>query len=363
MLLRRLAALLACVAALAPRATRPGRALQIPRGGARDDGGYYAALGLDSKCSQRDVDKAYRRKSLRCHPDKGGDPEEFKKLNEAREVLSDPAKRKQYDRFGKAGVDGPGGMPQGNPFAGFSQGGNNAQAQQMFEQMFGGFGSAFGDAFGGMGGFGRPQPRRFAITVSLDDCFTGRTLSVALENNVRCRVKLAPGAGEGDVVKARAGDAVVQFELREAPHALYKRRGADLLLDARISLGDALGGGPAVDVARPDGSTFRVKLAREGDVLKHGALRCVEGEGMPVRGAPGKRGRLFLRVVVEFPDALDLDPERRRELERILGLPPSSPAARSSGGGDRVARQAAANEWKQARRRPPPSPGFGFAFR
>ena len=116
MLLRRLAALLACVAALVPRATRPmqiprggatrpGRALQIPRGGARDDGGYYAALGLDPKCTQRDVDKAYRRKSLRCHPDKGGDPEEFKKLNEAREVLSDPAKRKQYDRFGKAGVD------------------------------------------------------------------------------------------------------------------------------------------------------------------------------------------------------------------------------------------------------------------
>ena len=113
------------------------------------------------------------------------------------------------------------------------------------------------------------------------------------------------------------------------------------MLDARISLGDALGGGPAVEVARPDGSTFRVKLAREGDVLKHGALRCVEGEGMPVRGAPGKRGRLFLRVVVEFPDALDLDPERRRELERILGLPPSSPSARSSSGGDRVARQAA----------------------
>ena len=51
------------------------------------------------------------------------------------------------------------------------------------------------------------------------------------------------------------------------------------MLDARISLGDALGGGPSVEVARPDGSTFRVKLAREGDVLKHGALRCVEGEG------------------------------------------------------------------------------------
>ena len=84
---------------------------------------------------------------------------------------------------------------------------------------------------------------------------------------------------------------------------------------------------------------------------------------MPVRGAPGKRGRLFLRVQVEFPDALDLDEDRRRELERILGLPPSAPSSSNAGSGDRVARRAAAGEWKTARRRPPPSPGFGFAFR
>ena len=97
LLLRRLAALLACVAALVPRATRPmqiprggatrpGRALQIPRGGARDDGGYYAALGLDPKCTQRDVDKAYRRKSLRCHPDKGGSHDEFTRVARCVEI-------------------------------------------------------------------------------------------------------------------------------------------------------------------------------------------------------------------------------------------------------------------------------------
>ena len=67
LLLRRLAALLACVAALVPRATRPlqiprggaprpGRALQLTRGGARDDGCNYDALGLDPKSTQSDGD-------------------------------------------------------------------------------------------------------------------------------------------------------------------------------------------------------------------------------------------------------------------------------------------------------------------
>ena len=124
-----------------------------------------------------------------------------------------------------------------------------------------------------------------------------------------------------------------------------------------MALGDALGGGPAVTVARPDGSTFRVKLAQKGAVLKHGALRCVEGEGMPVRGTD-RRGRLFLRVKVAFPEELDLDDDRRRELERVLGLPP----ARGGGGSDRVARQAENGEWSPKRRRPA-APGSGFAFR
>ena len=53
----------------------------------------------------------WRLKALQEHPDKGGDPEKFKKINEAYAILSDDQKRAAYDRMGKAGVDGS--MPNG----------------------------------------------------------------------------------------------------------------------------------------------------------------------------------------------------------------------------------------------------------
>jgi DnaJ-class molecular chaperone len=233
--------------------------------------------------------------------------------------------------------------------------------------MFGSFGSAFGDAFGGGGGMfgggwgGGPRARRFAITVSLDDCYAGRTLSVALDDGSRCKVRVERGAESGDVVRGgqpRDGGPPALFELREAPHATYKRRGADLLVDARVPLADALGGGPSIRVQRPDGSAFSLALAPPGHVLKHGALRAVEGEGMPVKGAPKRRGTLFVRVLVVFPDDLDLGGAERAQLEALLGLPRRDPPSAS----DRVARDADAREW--AKQRPDRGPaGFDFAFR
>lgn len=62
---------------------------------------YYDILEIDKNASQDDVKKAYRKKVLVCHPDKGGDSEVFKKIQQAYEVLSNDDKRKMYDRFGE----------------------------------------------------------------------------------------------------------------------------------------------------------------------------------------------------------------------------------------------------------------------
>ncbi len=61
---------------------------------------YYKILGIQKNASADEIKRAYRQLAQQYHPDKGGDPEKFKEINEAYQVLSDPQKRSQYDQFG-----------------------------------------------------------------------------------------------------------------------------------------------------------------------------------------------------------------------------------------------------------------------
>ncbi|RWW11240.1 hypothetical protein GW17_00025163 [Ensete ventricosum] len=92
-----------------------------------DNTRYYEILGVSKNASQDDLKKAYRKAAIKNHPDKGGDPEKFKELAQAYEVLSDPEKREIYDQYGedalKEGMGGGGGGH--NPF-------------DIFESFFGG---------------------------------------------------------------------------------------------------------------------------------------------------------------------------------------------------------------------------------
>lgn len=62
---------------------------------------YYKILGVNKNASQEEIRRAFYKLAHQYHPDKGGDPEKFKEINEAYQVLSDPAKRAQYDRYGQ----------------------------------------------------------------------------------------------------------------------------------------------------------------------------------------------------------------------------------------------------------------------
>ena len=59
----------------------------------------YNLIGVSENASMAEIKKEFRKKALKSHPDKGGDPEEFKKLGEAYNILSDKEKREKYDRF------------------------------------------------------------------------------------------------------------------------------------------------------------------------------------------------------------------------------------------------------------------------
>ncbi|KZO95866.1 hypothetical protein CALVIDRAFT_537836 [Calocera viscosa TUFC12733] len=150
----------------------------------------YDLLGVTPEASESELKKAYRQKALRAHPDKGGDPETFKELTHAYEVLSDSQKRGIYDRYGEAGLSEAGGAGGVDP-------------QDLFSQLFGGGGGPFGGGF--FGGGGRPSgPRKgkdliHRIHVSLEELYKGKTSKLSLNKHVICSKCNGKGGKEGAV--------------------------------------------------------------------------------------------------------------------------------------------------------------------
>lgn len=159
---------------------------------------YYEMLGVSKDADAAALKKAYRSLAMKHHPDRNpGDKkaeETFKEIKEAYEVLSDPAKRQAYDRFGHAGVNqGVGGGP-----GGFS--GGQAPFGDIFEDIF-------GDMFGGgaraRGGHqGGPLPERGAdlrynLEISLEDAVFGKQISIQIPTYVNCEECTGTGAKKG----------------------------------------------------------------------------------------------------------------------------------------------------------------------
>ncbi|KAI0262964.1 hypothetical protein BC834DRAFT_889876 [Gloeopeniophorella convolvens] len=147
---------------------------------------YYDLLEVQPDASESDLKKAYRKKALRLHPDKGGDPELFKEVTHAYEILSDPQKRSIYDARGEAGLSESGGMGGMDP-------------QDLFSQLFGG-----GGFFGGGPSSRNQGPRKskdliHRVHVSLEDLYKGKTTKLALTRNVICPKCDGKGGKEGAV--------------------------------------------------------------------------------------------------------------------------------------------------------------------
>jgi molecular chaperone DnaJ len=129
---------------------------------------YYKSLGVDKNASKEEIKKAFRTLAHKYHPDKGGDAEKFKEINEAYSVLSDENKKAQYDQYGSNGPQGGFGGGQGGfgggfdgfDFSGFSQGGGAS------------FDFDLGDILGGVFGGGGRQKKPRGADISVDTQLT-----------------------------------------------------------------------------------------------------------------------------------------------------------------------------------------------
>ena len=268
-----------------------------------DNDEYYNVLGVEKDAGQNSIKKAYHKLAMKYHPDKGGDPEKFKHISEAFEVLSDENKRKAYDTGGKGALQGEGGS---NPM-------------DMFSQMFS----------GNMGNNNTNRVKKgtntqYTINITLEDVYNGRNKNLSLSRNIidkdsvfscpQCngrgmkvqKIQMGPmvqqiqsqcndcnglgskyksnkvkenlkvyipkgvhqgknivvdGMGE-DILNGESGDLIVKINILD--HDKFKRRGNDLFIDRKISLLDAIYG-VEIMIDHIDGRTINIK---SNDVIK-----------------------------------------------------------------------------------------------
>lgn len=184
---------------------------------------YYKILGVDKNIPQKDVRKAYLKRTKQFHPDlHPNDPKakaKFQALNEAYDVINDPEKRKLYDQYGErwregqafGGAGGAGGAGQsyqwgggeGSPFEGFDF--------SSFGAGGGGFSSFFQDLFGcGAQANTRSKASRrntgemnATVNIDLYTALLGGDVIIQMGNGSKIKLKVKPETQNGTNVRLR----------------------------------------------------------------------------------------------------------------------------------------------------------------
>ncbi len=342
---------------------------------------YYEVLGVSRQASDEEIKKAFRKLARKHHPDVARDKkaaeEKFKEVNEAYEVLSDPAKRRKYDQLGANWKQGsefqppPGweGIFQEGGFAGAGRRGaahefrfGGTGFSDFFEQLFG----QMGRQGGGFerGAAGQPEPERGAdiegeILVTLEESLRGSVRSVTVRHEAPCpqcqgqgtwsrrvcpecggrgsttrqeshKVKIPagvlegqrlriPGRGEAGAGNGPAGDLYLRVRL--ARHPDFEWENGNLYYELDLAPWEAVLG---TEVAVPS-LEGRVNIRIPAGAQAGQRLR-VRGRGL---GKEGQRGDLFVVTRIQTPEQVT---ESERKLWEKLARE-SEFRPRESGGG------------------------------
>jgi len=185
---------------------------------------YYQILGISRNASEDEIKKAYRKLAHKFHPDKGGDENKFKEINEAYQILSNKEKKAQYDKFGRVFEGGAGFEPGWDFGSAWGRSGGN------IEFDFGDLGEMMEEFFG----FGASQRKKdlkkgknieIEIEIFLEDILRGKEKEITLKKYISCFRCQGLGAEPGTSIKecfSCRGTGQVQ-QIKRTPFGSFTR--------------------------------------------------------------------------------------------------------------------------------------------
>ena len=310
---------------------------------------YYKCLGVSENASQDAIKKAFRKLSLKHHPDRGGDGTHFKKINEAYQTLGEPEKRQMYN------------MQRNSPFGGMFGGGGGGDMGNVPDMpdflkamLFGGMGGPPGihrqNSFSGMGGPGMPHVQIFrngmpvnmnnmrkptpimkTIEITMKQAYTGMKFPLEIERWVneegskrvekeRLYVDIPAGIDNNEIIIMRnkgnilsqdcQGDIKLFIKItNDCKHMV--RHGMDLVFEKNITLKEALCGF-AFDIEHLNDKTYTINN-NTGKIITPQFQKMIPQMGMK-RGE--QAGNLIINFKIKFPE--DLTDNQRIQLSEIL---------------------------------------------
>ncbi|MES2680499.1 MAG: DnaJ C-terminal domain-containing protein [Bacteroidota bacterium] len=291
---------------------------------------YYKILELDKSAKDEEIKKAYRKLARKFHPDLNPNDanakKKFQQINEANEVLSDPEKRKKYDKYGKDWMHAEqfekAGYQQ-RPGSGASPGGGGHSGGFSEDDFSDFFSSMFGS--GGRPGGGqvkyRGQDFNAQLQLDLKDVYKSHQQTLTV-NGKNIRLTIPAGVENGQTIKISGhgsagvnggpnGDLYITFSISN--NTKFRREGSNLYADAELDLYTALLGGEIM----LDTFEGKVKLKVNPETQPETKVK-LKGKGFAVYRKDSEFGDLYYTYKIKLPSNLsEKEIELFKELSKI----------------------------------------------
>ena len=304
---------------------------------------YYKILGVPRNATQEEIQRAYRQRARKFHPDVNKDKDaeaEFKKINEANEVLKDPEKRKLYDTYGQDWENGAHYQNDAGWEHAFRQGNGGSGGTRTFrfssDDSFGethGFSDFFQSLFGQNFSDKQTHWRDFDrsgrtheadITLTLREIVTGASKSISLQSyeldgagqphpkTRNFQVKIPRGVSEGSVIRLPGqgekgsgagshGDLLLRIHI--APDSKFSVEGYDLHTVVAVAPWEATLGAK-VEIKTLEGSVS-LKIPRGS---QNGRKMRIRGKGLPQKN--DQAGDIIVELHIRVPTTLSEEEEK-----------------------------------------------------